>query len=196
MGALRRSPRAAAGGHPAASLPAMCAGSIGRMASPIPSEDPTGLKRPWQLDLLPLIIDAGRWDSLSEALAQRHPEPDLADLYGPQQSSPTRFRRADLRTARLQVACRGIVPPGGIFLHHHAADLARAPDGRWWVMADRTQGPLRAGYALQNRIILSRAFPTLSRVAGADPGEFLSCQSGHPVATRADRGGEARWRSC
>ena len=51
------------------------------------------------------------------------------------------------------------MPPGGIFLHHHAADLARAPDGRWWVLGDRTQGPSGAGYALQNRIILSRTFP-------------------------------------
>ena len=27
------------------------------------------------------------------------------------------------------------------YLHLYAADLARSPDGRWWVIADRTQAP-------------------------------------------------------
>ncbi|MGH8676436.1 MAG: circularly permuted type 2 ATP-grasp protein, partial [Burkholderiales bacterium] len=44
-----------------------------------------------------------------------------------------------------------------------AADLARSPDGRWWVIDDRTQAPSGAGYALENRIVISRAFPELFR---------------------------------
>lgn len=56
-----------------------------------------------------------------------------------------------------------IRPPGGIYLHHYAADLARAPDGEWWVLGDRTQGPSGTGYTLQNRIILSRTFPDAFR---------------------------------
>ncbi|NWD92732.1 circularly permuted type 2 ATP-grasp protein, partial [Pseudomonas sp. K5002] len=40
---------------------------------------------------------------------------------------------------------------------------ARTPDGRWWVTADRTQAPSGAGYALENRTIVSRAFPDLYR---------------------------------
>ena len=32
------------------------------------------------------------------------------------------------------------------------------PDGRWWVLNDRTQAPSGAGYALENRLVLSRAF--------------------------------------
>src|SRR6266511_3525784 len=47
------------------------------------------------------------------------------------------------------------------YLHLYAADLARAPDGQWWVLADRTQSPSGAGYALENRLVLSR---TLSDV--------------------------------
>jgi uncharacterized circularly permuted ATP-grasp superfamily protein/uncharacterized alpha-E superfamily protein len=53
--------------------------------------------------------------------------------------------------------------PGGVHLHVYAADLARSPDGRWWVMADRTQAPSGAGYALENRLIVSRTFPALYR---------------------------------
>jgi YVTN family beta-propeller protein len=41
--------------------------------------------------------------------------------------------------------------------------LARAPDGRWWVIADRTQAPSGAGYALENRLVVSRVFPEMFR---------------------------------
>jgi uncharacterized circularly permuted ATP-grasp superfamily protein len=48
-------------------------------------------------------------------------------------------------------------------LHLYAADLARSPDGRWWVLNDRTQAPSGAGYALENRLLVSRVFPELFR---------------------------------
>ena len=50
-----------------------------------------------------------------------------------------------------------------LFLHFYAADLARSPDGRWWVVADRTDAPLGAGYALENRIVVSRMLPNIIR---------------------------------
>ena len=50
----------------------------------------------------------------------------------------------------------GAVPTGGVYLHLYAADLARSPDGRWWVLGDRTQTPSGAGYALENRSVVSR----------------------------------------
>jgi uncharacterized alpha-E superfamily protein len=50
-------------------------------------------------------------------------------------------------------------PAGDTYLHLYAADLARSPDGRWWVIADRTQAPSGAGYALENRTIIGRVFP-------------------------------------
>ena len=49
--------------------------------------------------------------------------------------------------------------PDDIFLHFYAADLARSPDGRWWVVSDRTQIPTGAGYALANRLVTSRILP-------------------------------------
>ena len=39
----------------------------------------------------------------------------------------------------------------------------RSPDGRWWVLGDRTQAPSGAGYALENRLALSRAMPDIYR---------------------------------
>ena len=51
----------------------------------------------------------------------------------------------------------------GVALHFYAIDLARAPNGRWWAVADRTQAPSGAGYALENRSVISRTFPDLLR---------------------------------
>ncbi len=44
-----------------------------------------------------------------------------------------------------------------------AVDLARSPDGQWWVISDRTQAPSGAGYALENRIVMAETFPDLFR---------------------------------
>jgi uncharacterized alpha-E superfamily protein len=45
----------------------------------------------------------------------------------------------------------------------YGCELARAPDGSWQVLADRTQAPAGAGYLLENRIVLSRTFPEAYR---------------------------------
>jgi uncharacterized circularly permuted ATP-grasp superfamily protein/uncharacterized alpha-E superfamily protein len=44
-------------------------------------------------------------------------------------------------------------------LHITAFDLAHGPDGRWWVVSQRTQAPSGLGYLLENRIAISRQFP-------------------------------------
>jgi uncharacterized circularly permuted ATP-grasp superfamily protein/uncharacterized alpha-E superfamily protein len=44
-----------------------------------------------------------------------------------------------------------------------AADLARDPEGTWRVLADRTQAPSGAGYAMENRRAISRVLPGLYR---------------------------------
>ena len=45
----------------------------------------------------------------------------------------------------------------------YAADLVRVAGGRMSVLADRTQAPSGAGYALENRIVLSRSLPEVFR---------------------------------
>ena len=129
--------------------------------------DPKGLDRPWDLDLLPMVIPAAEWAVVEAGIAQRATLLNriLADLYGPQ-----RLLRDGLVPPALVFGHRGFLRPahgmqvpGGTFLHLYAADLARSPDGQWWVMADRTQAPSGSGYALENRLIVSRAFPELFR---------------------------------
>lgn len=129
--------------------------------------DPKGADRPWELDLLPHVIDAQEWKQLSVGIAQRARllNAVLADLYGPQRLISEGLLPAELVFGHNNFLwpCQGITPPDGIFLHLYAVDLARTPDGRWWVTADRTQAPSGAGYALENRMIVSRAFPDLYR---------------------------------
>ena len=129
--------------------------------------DPKGASRPWELDLLPLILPADEWRAIAAAVAQRARLLDavLADLYGPQQLLAEGLIPPALVFGQRSFLwpAQGIAPPGGVFMHVYAADLARSPDGRWWVLADRTRGPSGAGYALQNRMTLSRAFPDAFR---------------------------------
>ncbi|MHC8404491.1 circularly permuted type 2 ATP-grasp protein [Pseudomonas sp. TMB3-21] len=129
--------------------------------------DPKGADRPWELDLLPHVISADEWALLSAGIAQRARllNAVLADLYGPQQLIAQGLLPAELVFGHNNFLwpCQGICPPDEVFLHLYAVDLARTPDGRWWVTADRTQAPSGAGYALENRTIVSRAFPELYR---------------------------------
>jgi uncharacterized circularly permuted ATP-grasp superfamily protein/uncharacterized alpha-E superfamily protein len=129
--------------------------------------DPKGADRPWELDLLPHIIPAQEWRLVAAGIAQRARllNAVLADIYGPQTLIAEGLLPAELIFGHNNYLwpCQGMQPPQGTFLHLYAADLARTPDGRWWVTADRTQAPSGAGYALENRMSLSRAFPELYR---------------------------------
>ncbi|PBJ19675.1 hypothetical protein BSF44_45080 [Pseudomonas sp. ACN8] len=129
--------------------------------------DPKGADRPWELDLLPHVIAADEWQQLSAGIAQRARllNAVLADLYGPQRLVAEGLLPVELVFGHNNFLwpCQGISPPDEAFLHLYAVDLARTPDGRWWVTADRTQAPSGAGYALENRTIVSRAFPELYR---------------------------------
>jgi uncharacterized circularly permuted ATP-grasp superfamily protein/uncharacterized alpha-E superfamily protein len=135
--------------------------------------DPAGTDRPWDLDLLPQILPHDEWAGIAAAVTQRAGLLNrlLADAYGPQRLIAEGLLPPALvhGNAGFLRPCHGIVPPGGVYLHLYAADIARAPDGRWWVVADRTQSPSGAGYALENRLAISRAFPHLFRDLRVQP---------------------------
>src|SRR6202163_1533817 len=129
--------------------------------------DPLGMDRPWNLDSIPLMIPPSEWSQLEAGLIQRARLLNLilADLYGPQQ-----LLRGGLIPPALVLAnpgfwrpCHGVRVPGNTYLHLLAVDLARGPDGEWWVISDRTQAPSGAGYSLENRIVLAETFPDLFR---------------------------------
>ncbi|HEY3862179.1 MAG TPA: circularly permuted type 2 ATP-grasp protein [Verrucomicrobiae bacterium] len=125
--------------------------------------DDRGTQQPWPLDPIPLVIDPEEWRSLETALIQRATliNSILADCYGAQELIRSRRLPPALVFAQPDFLrpCHGAQPPGNTFLHFYAADLARSPDGQWWVISDRTQVPTGAGYALANRLAASRALP-------------------------------------
>jgi uncharacterized circularly permuted ATP-grasp superfamily protein/uncharacterized alpha-E superfamily protein len=118
--------------------------------------------RPWSLELLPLIIEPGEWATIAAGLQQRAEllQRLLDDVYGAQRVlhegllPPALVLRHPGYLRPLQ----GVGTPRGRRLHIVAFDITRAADGRWWLMAQRTQGPSGLGYVMHNRLVVSRQF--------------------------------------
>ena len=139
--------------------------------------DPEQPQRPWSLDLFPLLVSAESWRQIEAGVQQRVRLLDgvMADVYGPQDL----LKAGLLPPALVQGhpgylrALHGAPPVGGMHLPIAAFDLARGPDGRWWVVSQRTQAPSGLGYLLENRLAISRLFPQafeamhVQRLAGA-----------------------------
>ena len=129
--------------------------------------DPQGMERPWELDPVPRVIGPREWATLEAALGQRARLLDalLADVYGPQRLLVEGLLPPELVFAHpgFLRPCHGLKVPDGRHLHLYAADLARAPDGGWQVLADRSQSPAGSGYALENRQVLSSILPEVLR---------------------------------
>ncbi|WP_339658348.1 circularly permuted type 2 ATP-grasp protein [uncultured Polaribacter sp.] len=127
--------------------------------------DPKGLNRPWNLNVVPFLIHQKEWDVVEKGIQQRSEILNLVlkDLYG-----------------KRELLKNGIIPPEVIYAHRgflrscdqikyktekqlliHAVDLARGPDGRMWVVNDRSQAPSGMGYALENRFSISKTIPEL-----------------------------------
>ena len=132
--------------------------------------DSNNAERPWPLDPLPLLLNSDEWSIIERAIRQRASllNAVLADLYGPQKLLRDRAFPAELLFSNPAFLhpCSHVPVPGNVYLNIYAADLARSPDGHWWVIADRTQAPSGAGYALENRLVSTRVLPDVFRVAG------------------------------
>ncbi len=124
--------------------------------------DENGPQRPWSLDLFPLIVDTPSWKHIEAGVLQRVRllEHVMADVYGPQELLASGFLPPALvhgHPGYLR-AMHGIQPVGGRYLHIAAFDMARGPDGNWWVVGQRTQAPSGLGYLLENRLAISAQF--------------------------------------
>jgi uncharacterized circularly permuted ATP-grasp superfamily protein/uncharacterized alpha-E superfamily protein len=135
-------------------------------------EDAAGIERPWPLSHVPLILDPTEWRGLAAGLVQRAEllEAVLADAYGPSQLTRAGHLPATVLAGNPEFLrpLVGVAPPGGAHLRFYAADVARGADGRWWVLGDRAQAPSGAGYAIENRLALSRAVPDIYRASRAE----------------------------
>lgn len=126
-------------------------------------------QRSWVVDPIPLVIGKEEWVTIEAGIEQRARLLNmvLADLYGPRSAIRLGLLPPELIYAHpgFQHACADALPPDQRWLIFHGVDLARGPDGSIRAVGDRTQSPAGAGYALENRIALARAFPGLYRDA-------------------------------
>ncbi|MFD0988503.1 circularly permuted type 2 ATP-grasp protein [Mariniflexile jejuense] len=127
--------------------------------------DPKGMHRTWELNIVPFLLHQKEWETIEKGIKQRSELLNLIlkDIYGER-----------------KLIKNGIIPPEVVYAHRgflrqcdqiqyktaknlliYSADLARGPDGRMWVVNDRTQAPSGMGYALENRYSVSRVLPDI-----------------------------------
>ena len=119
-------------------------------------------ERDWPLSHVPVLVDDAEWKSLSAGLVERADllERVIADLYGPQTlisggHLPASLVAGNPNWLRPLV---GVASGSGHYLDFIAFEIGRGPDGRWWVLSDRTEAPAGAGFAIENRVATTRIY--------------------------------------
>jgi uncharacterized circularly permuted ATP-grasp superfamily protein/uncharacterized alpha-E superfamily protein len=123
--------------------------------------------RAWKLDPIPFLIHESEWKTIEAGLKQRARLLDLIlkDLYGPQLLIKNAIIPAELvfDNSGFLLPCFDIRQKSNKQLLNYAVDLARGPDGKMWILDNRTQSPSGSGYALENRIVMSKVIPELNK---------------------------------
>ena len=145
--------------------------------------DPNDRKNHLQLDPVPQLIDAATWETISAGLKQRAQVYNLLleDLYGPQKllSGGVIPPSVIYNHPYFEPAFEDVKPAGDRHLHFYAAQLVRSPLGKWWVVSDRSDAPGGSGFALENRLAISRTFSNVFRDSNAHrlAGYFIEMKS-------------------
>ncbi|SEQ26910.1 Uncharacterized conserved protein, circularly permuted ATPgrasp superfamily [Amphritea atlantica] len=121
----------------------------------------------WQLDPVPALISSEEWAAIEAGLQERAELLDLVlkDVYGKRDLIRLGILPPELLYSHggFLRACDGLALPGEHQLVMHASDMVRDHTGAIQVIGDRTQAPSGAGYALENRTVMSRVLPSLFR---------------------------------
>jgi uncharacterized circularly permuted ATP-grasp superfamily protein/uncharacterized alpha-E superfamily protein len=126
-------------------------------------QDQASVSRAWSLNPLPFLMAAEDWQRIAEGIAQRASllNQILIDAYGEQRLLKEGLFPAALLHAHpgyLRSMC-AVKPIKDLYLAIVAFDLARGPDGQWWVVSQRCQSPSGLGYMLENRHLIAKLFP-------------------------------------
>jgi len=115
--------------------------------------------RSWGMDPIPFVIGEEEWDGIKKGLKQRAKLFNLIfkDLYSEQ-----KLIKENIIPAEVIFSHKGFSSEVFDFgykedfnLYFYATDLARGPDGKLWVVSDKTQGPSGLGYAIENRLTMN-----------------------------------------
>ncbi|MEO5891175.1 MAG: circularly permuted type 2 ATP-grasp protein [Ferruginibacter sp.] len=127
--------------------------------------DSSVVNRDWNVDSIPFLISKEEWENAESALIQRAELMNLLlqDIYGDQKLIRNGIIPLELIYNHIGYLrqCAGIKLPGKHSLVLYSADMARSPDGKLWIISDRTQAPSGSGYALENRNVMTRVLPEL-----------------------------------
>ena len=156
-------------------------------------EDPAGKHRTWQLDPVPMLLSEQEWPALELGLQQRARLFNLLlqDLYGPQRALREGLIPHEVILRHPEFLRPAMMPAGGtqpaLPLVLYAVDLARGPDGSWWVLSDRSQGPSGAGYVLEARAVTKRVLgQSASAYSIAPLAQFFNYLKRHVSALAPD----------
>ena len=117
------------------------------------------VSRTWSLDPIPFVISENEWSEIKKGLVQRAKLFNLIlkDLYSEQ-----KLIKDNIIPAEVVYGHKGFATEVYNFgnkknfnLHFYATDIARGPDGKMWVIKDKTQAPSGLGYAIENRLTMN-----------------------------------------
>ncbi|MEM7257568.1 MAG: circularly permuted type 2 ATP-grasp protein [Pseudomonadota bacterium] len=119
-------------------------------------------RRQRSLDLFPILFESATWQRLAEGLQQRArlKQAIYHDIYGPQLLLKERLIPPSMLYAH-RGYLRDLIDPTGESVElpaliMHSSDVGRQANGQWQVLDDQSQYPSGLGYALENRVVLSR----------------------------------------
>ena len=126
-----------------------------------------GANRAWKLDPIPFLIHEKEWQTIEKGIKQRAHLLDLIlkDIYGPQLLVKNAIIPAELvfDNTGFMLPCFDLKQKLQNQLIMFACDMARGPDGKMWLLDNRTQSPSGSGYALENRTVMAKVFPELNK---------------------------------
>ena len=133
-------------------------------------DEAVSTEREWPLSHIPVIMDETEWESISAGLIQRADllETLVADLYGSNELVASGHLPATLLSqnpAWLRPMV-GVKPAAKNYLNMLSFEIGRGPDNKWWVISDLIEAPSTAGFALENRVAMTKVFP--NHFAGAN----------------------------
>ena len=125
--------------------------------------DKKGTEKIIPFDIIPRIVPGDEWAILERGLKQRIEALNLFidDVYNGQKILKDKAIPSQLvlSSACYLKQCKGLKPPGGVWIHITGTDLVRDKDGKFYVLEDNLRCPSGISYVLQNRAIQKRTFP-------------------------------------
>jgi uncharacterized circularly permuted ATP-grasp superfamily protein len=124
-----------------------------------------GTEKPFPVDLVPRLLPFDEWEVIERGLKQRLTALNLFlwDIYHDQKILKDGIIPVEiiLGASHYRKELRGANPPGGVYVHIAGCDLIRDEKGQFLVLEDNLRTPSGVSYMLENRMLLTRLFPTL-----------------------------------